>query len=380
MTPFLVKTGDLYYDTASGTLIRGERRFERHCDFLQNQNLDEMVEKARSKKAPRGDLKGISTVTIFTTTDCNAKCSYCYEHGIYRRPMSREVANDVADWIAKRTKKVSLRMFGGEPLFNREIIDILCSRLKECGVKYTMSIITNGYFLKAIPVSWHLKNVQVSIDGTSEVYLKEKGFRLEPVLSNIRNAIDDGIRVVVRLNVPEDETDMLALCDILKTIPGLNAYAHVLFSETPNYKGTNKVNWRLIKLGLYSDLKLPKYSDGYCMADQGRAVCINPEGKITLCEHYCDDEIIGSIYGDNYDWNVIQAWREFIPQTEECKECFYRPICHKLRKCHDVSDSCTKEYRDFKYREIQQKMIAIDAMNTKARNVRKEGGRAWLRQ
>lgn len=358
MIPFVVQNGDLYYNTVNGTLVKGAGALERN-GFFSTEDPDTLAESARIKM-PRGDLSWISTVTLFTTTECNAKCSYCYEKGFRRVTMTEKVAKDAAEWIAKRSDNVSIRLFGGEPLMNRAAIDIVCKTLKERGVRYKTSVITNGLLLTNIPISWHLRKAQITLDGAGDNYLREKGFKIDRVLENIRNAIDDGIKVIIRLNVSKDNVGaLLEVCDLIASEPGLIGYAHELFEENPNYEGVNLVNKRLMDLNVCSETRLPKYRDGFCMADQGKAVCITPEGKLTLCEHHCEDEIVGSIYSDSIDWNVAMTWREFVPQNEECKACFYRPICHKLRKCVESTETCSEEYRAFKYKEIQQKMEYI---------------------
>jgi len=58
----------------------------------------------------------ITSYTIFTTTDCNARCFYCYEMGRSRIPMSAETAHKAAAYIAAHCggEKVHLHWFGGE--------------------------------------------------------------------------------------------------------------------------------------------------------------------------------------------------------------------------------------------------------------------------
>ena len=69
---------------------------------------------------------GYRSFTIFTTTDCNARCFYCYEKGRSRIPMKEETAREVAAWILKHKKAgdIRLRWFGGEPLYNRPVMAI----------------------------------------------------------------------------------------------------------------------------------------------------------------------------------------------------------------------------------------------------------------
>ena len=91
----------------------------------------------------------INGYVIVTTTGCNAKCFYCYEKGVAQNRMSESTANDVADFITKRyseTKRIqSIQWFGGEPLYNKKVIDIICGKLKENKVEFKSTIITNGY-------------------------------------------------------------------------------------------------------------------------------------------------------------------------------------------------------------------------------------------
>ena len=113
---------------------------ESHDDRLlsrQIRNVARMLEKKTD---------AIISYTIMTTTDCNARCFYCYELGRPRVPMSKETAVQTADYIINHCKgeKVSLHWFGGEPLYNKPVISIICRRLKEAGVDYHSTMISNS--------------------------------------------------------------------------------------------------------------------------------------------------------------------------------------------------------------------------------------------
>ena len=86
--------------------------------------------------------------TILPTTDCNARCFYCFELGRSRKDMSEKTAEDVADYIIRVSKGVEtirLRWFGGEPLYNSKAIDIICKKLKDAGVNFYSNFVSNGY-------------------------------------------------------------------------------------------------------------------------------------------------------------------------------------------------------------------------------------------
>lgn len=127
--------------------------------------------------------KHITNYVIFTTTDCNARCFYCYELGRSRIPMSAETAHKAADYIAAHCggEKVSIQWFGGEPLFNKAVIDIICSDLAAKGVEYHSTMISNGYLFDDATVKqavelWKLKRIQITLDGTEDMYNRSKAF------------------------------------------------------------------------------------------------------------------------------------------------------------------------------------------------------------
>ena len=92
--------------------------------------------------------KGIRKYTVVTTTGCNARCAYCFEKGTKRVHMTAETAEKVARYIISHQgeyKKVQIDWFGGEPLVNSKVMDLICTRLSEQQVDYFSYITTNGY-------------------------------------------------------------------------------------------------------------------------------------------------------------------------------------------------------------------------------------------
>lgn len=89
----------------------------------------------------------IDEYTILTTTHCNANCFYCYEKGRGRIHMTEETAEKIGEFIidhAPFDRAVQLRWFGGEPLYNAKVIDIIINKIKEVGMQYTSSITSNA--------------------------------------------------------------------------------------------------------------------------------------------------------------------------------------------------------------------------------------------
>ncbi len=161
-------------------------------EFLVYQDLDELkyYQYLLNKAIYASDT--LSSV-ILTTYDCNLACIYCYERQenvikpIY---MSIETAKDVAEYIERRAKtirpkRLSIALYGGEPLLNIDAGITILERLKkycsENNVKIGNGLITNGTLITREIIErlqeYNLASIQVSIDGTKEIHDKRRPFR-----------------------------------------------------------------------------------------------------------------------------------------------------------------------------------------------------------
>jgi len=342
--------------------------------------------KTRQKKPEH-----ITKYTIFTTTDCNARCFYCYEVGRSRIPMSAEVARKAAMYIAKHCgdeKKVRLSWFGGEPLFNKEAIDIICRQLTEQCVAYHSNIISNGYLFDVETVQqavqrWNLKWVQIAMDGTEDVYNRSKAFiykdsrsPYQVVMENIGHLLDAGVRVYVRMNMDSHNAEgLLALADELyEHFAGRNnltAYPHMLFTfsvceEQVRSEGERKTLFlqqqrlrdKLIGYGMWQTHTLKKSNPtNMCMADSGDSLTILPNGELGVCEHYSEDNFVGHIDKEELDEVMVQSFREQRTAMAECETCFYYPECIRLKKCEEQRE-CFSEVREEHRQKILEGMQA----------------------
>ncbi len=85
-------------------------------------------------------------ITVTTTMECNARCFYCYEHGVPQRKIQDGVIEQTLAFIDTLQTKdgVKINWFGGEPLLNPECIDTISQALKDKNISYHSYIITNG--------------------------------------------------------------------------------------------------------------------------------------------------------------------------------------------------------------------------------------------
>lgn len=344
--------------------------------------LTYMARQAYLRQHPLRRDSALSLATIFTTTKCNARCPYCYEAGTRRASMDMETAECVAGYLIRKAGDgISLKWFGGEPLLNTGVIDLICGRLDEAGVRFSSSMVSNGYLFSEVPdrqiKAWNLKRVQVTIDGTEEAYRKIKGLPPDAygrVLENVERLAGLGVTVMARSHVTcENEADIKALVHELQVrFSGAgDAQKRVHFYATPLYEGLGKDPALLdprqrekiydacisIDRMLYGSCidhgrGIPKVKVSHCMADNCRSIVIAPDGSLTPCEHCHDREVIGSVLTGG---SIPDKWFERTPEIPECGTCFYYPQCIRLRMC-DAESPCTESYRKWK-RHLAESMV-----------------------
>lgn len=357
--------------------------FDDHKFCNQVRLLDKMLAKPK---------KGIQNYTILTTTDCNARCFYCYEAGRPRVPMTEKMAHEVAHYIVHHKEEyeiVRLHWFGGEPLHNFSVINIICHDLEESGIKYESTMTSNGYLFtdelvnKAINL-WKLQSIQITLDGTEHKYNKIKAYidcndnAYWRVMSNIKKLIEKSIYVTIRLNIDfhniDDMEQLVAeLANYIGKTKYLKVYSHPLFENTglhPQKRSLEELT-RLIhcqqKLEKFIATKEINRKKGLptsitrwqCMADSGNSVVITPKGYLGLCQHYSEDHFFGHINSDKMDDSVVQTFREYYDEIPECKTCPIYPDCFRLKLCADIPQECMVErgLRCHTIEKVQRQML-----------------------
>lgn len=315
----------------------------------------------------------ITAYTIFTTTGCNARCFYCFEAGWKPVSMTEQTARDTAAYIAAHCggNPVSLGWFGGEPLVNIRAIDVITDELRRRGVGFRSTMSSNGYLFDEalagrVQGAWNLQHVQITLDGTEEVYNQRKayvnpqGSPYRRVLRNIGLLLEAGIRVTVRLNMDGDnERDLYALADELAERfggrLGFGVYLTVIFEnrgpkpsvyteeERDAYaRSLRSMQSYLEEKGIAARARLRRrVVFNSCMADSDSAATVTPEGLLGRCEGCIDDGVWGSIYSDEADEEAIRRWKERNSPGEACGACAAYPQCIRLKRCPDKLEHCT---------------------------------------
>lgn len=360
------------YDAKLDELIK--RRFLVPADYDEHS----AVLKLRKILQLLNRKKEITGYTILPTTCCNARCFYCYEANYKHISMSEQTADDVVKFIKDHhgDKKVGIGWFGGEPTLGEARIDQICKGLQAENIEYSASMISNGYLFdeemaKKAKELWKLTNIQITLDGTEEIYNKVKAYvgikdsAYKRVIRNIGLILDQDIRVSVRMNLDRHNADDLKnlIEELAATFKGrekFSAYVHPLFDDC-GFKPVQheeadrlwlvakqlEINNLLKSLNLYSSSErgLPRLTTHHCMADNDGSVIISPNGSLAKCEHFCD-ETAGSIRAGFVKQDVVNSWKEVV-EHKECEMCPLFPACIELKHCFS-SISCYSDMREEK--------------------------------
>lgn len=342
-----------------------------HDDCALADEINELTRKIGNHYID-GKLTGF---TILTTTDCNARCYYCYEAGIKRIAMTEQIAHEVAAFIARkaRTNKVRLHWFGGEPLYNYPAIDVICSDLTEKGFTFVSDITSNAFLwteelVERAKEKWNLRTIQITLDGTEKVYNATKDYidlngenAFERVMRNIVWLAENDVFVSIRLNLGRDNyNDLVHLVDYLVNLLGdrknYRIYAHLLFDieQGNDVELRTVLTKRIEALEIYIDERMPvkntfidrTASFVNCQASGGSAVVIGPEGELYPCEHINECESCGTIWDDSHMFDHVEEWQELMPREDLCQNCVKYPICFRKKLCPAMSFHCIEAVKD----------------------------------
>lgn len=325
----------------------------------------------------------INNYTIFTTTDCNARCYYCFEQDVPKIRMNDEIVNQTIRFIKHHLtgKEISIQWFGGEPLYNLKVINRISDELNTNGISFSSSMTSNGYLfthqiIKKAINNWKLKRVQITLDGTENNYNRIKSYihknsnPYERVLNNIEHLLQADICVSIRLNLSLDNFQDIMnlvyhLIERFAQYKKLTIYPHPLFDLMEDEEKRRLIFEKLMIIQKVIDKNHLNTEYAYfgkprithCKADNnGNSVVIFPDGNIGLCDHKFAKEYIGHVSNYNINFAIIEKWRKYKEPLKSCATCLLYADCMKLELC-DTNNKCYKEFIEIDKHILEQTMI-----------------------
>lgn len=346
-------------------------------------------------RAMKMKKQGYTSFTILPTTACNARCVYCFEQGMKYVTMTDETVQQTIDFIKKvrnPQKPVVFSWFGGEPLIGKNIIDKICSGMREAEIPYTSRMISNGSLIEndlvqKMKEDWHLKTVQITLDGVEEEYNRRKNYYFNyesaywHVLARIKMLNVNDVTVAIRINIDKENIDgVLTMIDDLKNFivkPELVFFDLApLFDLQESTEGITvwEKSFKIIdEIGKQGYHVAPHYSVNsakyhFCMADAPyMALVISPEGKLYNCEHIEAAYCLGDIWDGVTNTNAVKRLAAVEPAQEQCRGCFSLPNCTTFSGCDTVRVDC-------RYAETKRLNRALNQFirNIKSKKAEKE--------
>jgi uncharacterized protein len=167
-------------------------------DCVQQDNPNSCVERTKpltwSKSMPeiiRGNMEArkmfpLSYMELILTSDCNLRCSYCFERDKKPFDMSDEVAFAAIDFLiqtSRHIKELTILLFGGEPMMRFDLIQRILpyanKKAAEAGKTISWDMTTNGTLIDEDRAKWmaeHKIKYLLSLDGAKEDHDRYRHF------------------------------------------------------------------------------------------------------------------------------------------------------------------------------------------------------------
>lgn len=284
--------------------------------------------------------------TIIPTTNCNARCFYCYESCYDKETMTDETISGLSEYITENIKgPFVLDLYGGEPLLCVDKINKLISCIGQNfdlskhdwhTVITTNAILFDEALVEHVSDKWNLKIAHITIDGCEEEHNIRKNVKGVNAFIKSKNSILMLLKkgVYVNLRIHLDKNNYLSLNKVFENIreffdyKNFRVFPTYLFPPENNmcsyFQDSEKeelflyVFKTMIEMGLIDSLVplLPVPKKMACSAMNPAQVVIAPNGTI----HRCVQEFSGNNSGRDEKFTCGEI-------HEMCINCKDLPIC-----------------------------------------------------
>ena len=369
--------------------------------FILDEDFDELQALEDIRK--NGMEDPVQNVTILTTTECNARCYYCFENGIKQYPMTIDVADAVIEFIKANYPEpnFAINWFGGEPLLNFDIIKYITKKLKQCGYSIISHITTNGSLLTKEMLEYFLNeyedlSFQITIDEVGDKYAKIKNYididrslAYKRVIDNVAMLLDNKVTTNVRLNFAASQIERAKeiYVEILKSLDGHDLSSLYLYFAPltldskkeiiSNFHGDIEHPFlQVVKTQMKQGFPLykPRY-DGEmgmigafglmpnafsCGMTTKNRFSIDADGTLYKCHRLSGKKeySCGNVFtGIDKNCSVYKMFRNTAITDEECKKCNILPICQAGCKSQRILYG--NEQKCHRIKQIQSQLVNL---------------------
>jgi uncharacterized protein len=326
-------------------------------------------------------------VTLFLTTGCNLRCTYCYASGgdAPLKHMGMDVARRGIDFVAnnaarREAGRVKIAYHGGgEPALNWAVLkasfEYARRRASAVGLEVYASTATNGV-LSDRQIDWIVANLNgatVSFDGLPQVHDKHrptasgKGSSAR-VMHTLRRFDEAGFRYGLRVTVTADQIAMLPdsvefICSNfcptrIQVEPAYNMgrWRDAPSAETGEFIAAYRVaQERARGFGReinFSAARIGTLTNHFCGITEDN-FSLSPDGNVSACyEVFSEDDPWATTFfygkpkdkgeGYEFDLTVLNNLRsQAVQHRDYCQGCFARWTC--AGDCYRKSLSFSRE-------------------------------------
>jgi uncharacterized protein len=327
-----------------------------------------------------------TSLTLFLTTACNLRCTYCYAMAgdAPARFMKLDVAKRGIDFVAANAKRKGLSSVevayhgGGEPTVNWRTLtgslDYARERAAALELEVRASMATNGV-LDDRKIDWiidNLEGVSLSFDGVPEAHdahrVTPSGRGSSgPVMHTIRRFDEAGFPYGLRITVTADQISRLPesvdfICasfkpERIQVEPAyqMGRYEGGASTETEEFIAAFRAaqeraahyGWEIT----FSGARVETLTNHFCSATQD-GFCLSPDGNVSSCyEAFSEDGTWSNVFfygapdaNGGYRFNrrrLARLRRQSVEHREYCRGCFARWSC--AGDCYHKSLAATGE-------------------------------------
>lgn len=333
--------------------------------ILVAEDRDEYEEvKNRAYKLLNTDTPDSLVMVIAPTLACNYKCVYCFENGRESYcSMDDKTISQVKEFVSdkvrelKSLKQLRITWFGGEPLLAFPVIknlsDFFISLCADERIEYRANIITNGRYLTEDKVKvfskMNIKRVQISFDGTEDIYCQKKMATPEDYKITVANIIDASKyldNIILRVNISDNNFgDAYKLVDELLGERGLTGKIKISpactiegdsIERQTRYRKYIKEERRLRDYieteygsGSYH-VRIPCSRGAVCTLASKNNFVIGPRGELYKCEHHVGRKELEVGHIEEVDKDKLEDYKlvcSSVADDSKCKTCSVYPVC-----------------------------------------------------
>jgi len=320
------------------------------------------LNKTKSEETKLKQVTHFRGLTLDVTQECNMRCAYCYENSKEFDRLSRMDSETAKKAIIKLLKpdmdnqRRRLTFFGGEPLLNFDLIEMIVSYVEKMWPdRFSFGITTNATLIDTKIADFLTKkkfSVLVSLDGLERTQnilrpLKDSENSFIKTIHGIKLLNEKGLKPSIRCTSTSVNSDLSNFAEVFKELSIRKLYVAVVstsnehmipesFELTSSYQKLYEYfrhkNGTFLGLVSSTAKKIEsKEFSANCTA--GRTmVTLASNGDVYICHRKVgvSSFFIGNVISNTFEEIVLTSkskLNKLSSKIEECKNCWARNLC-----------------------------------------------------